>query len=473
MKKKNIIIIAGAIFVIGISAIIGIGLLGDKPQTKQDIESLIQKNEMIEIEIAVPEDNEQGTVKTIEWTILAEIDTYQTTLRTPFEKLFYVTVNAETGEKTGRPYFNANGINLQNNTFVNACKNKMFNQMLKQNDVIEELSDIACNTYADLDAEDTYTNAMMAINGYFNLLPDTEEGYCNPNSTLTRAEFLSLMMRADTPVDATLTVNSDFKTAVGDSEHNLYAQEVEKYSYLNLSDKSLNNQTYNGTISRAEVIHYMVMRYYADWLAKLDMTKDNVEFTDAVNGGDIAKEQGFDGKNYSTSYELVWAINNPDAGLPEELYKSLLVAAKVGLINPKSDVRWDEGITKAECIEMLFDMASNEFTLTESDREGSGVGQDGLGNPAYFDETGMFDQGWEESGLTFDEDAADGYVGFTVVTHEDGTSHLVYNKDGSVYYPGDLMPNGRVYPGNEKDIEIETQKIIDAMLQWQEKNGLN
>ncbi|MBQ8518013.1 MAG: hypothetical protein IJ455_00215 [Agathobacter sp.] len=374
----------------------------------------------------------------------------------------------------GRPYFNATGENIQNNTFVNACKNKLFNQMLNQSAVIEALSDAACNTYADLDTDDSYVNAMMALNGYFNLLPDTEEGYCNPNSTLTRAEFLSLMMRADAPVDDTLTLNSKFEQAVGKSEHNLYAQEVQQYSYLNLSDKSLNSQTYNGTISRAEVIHYMVTRYYADELAELDLSSTKVTFTDAKDGGDIAAKQEFKGKDYATSYELVWAVNNPDDGLPTELYKSLVVAAEQGLIDAESDVRWDEGVTKAECIELLFDMASDEVILTQTEHEGSGAGSNGLGNPAYYDETtGYFDAGYAESGLTYDEDIADGYEGFTVVTHEDGTSHIVYNKDGSIYYPGDLMPNGDTYPGNEKDKEIAFQEIIDAMLEYEKQKGDN
>lgn len=439
MKKKNLIIIAGAIFVIGISAIIGIGLLGDKPQTKQDIESLIQKNEMIEIEIAVPEDNEQGEIKELDWTILAQLTTYQDTLRTPFDKLFFVRVDNTSGEKIGRPYFNAAGENIQNNTFINACQNKLFMQTLNKTETLQSLSDMACSTYADLEADDVYTNAMIALNGYFNLIPDAQPNYANPDSTITRAEAMALLFRAENPVNENLTVDKDFQTAVGESEYTIYAQALADKGYLNLSDKSLNNQTFNGTITRGEFVYYLMNTYLSEDFANYDVSTDNyIEFSDVKDGGDIATAQGYT-KDYGKSYEIFYMINNPDAGVSSDMYKALAFAQRCRIID--SETRWDEGLTKAEAIEMLLStynaMAQEQSSDTTTQKD----------NSYYYDEDGMFDCGFEESGLTFEEDAADGYVGFTVMYNSDGTTYLLYNKDGSRYELLDTLPNGEIYMG--------------------------
>ena len=78
-------------------------------------------------------------------------------------------------------------------------------------------------------------------------------------------------------------------------------------------------------------------------------------FNDAKDGGDIASKQKFieDGtqKDYWKSYELTYAIQNPDDGLPTDLYKALIVAKSKGLVTDTT--RWDEALTKSEAIEFL------------------------------------------------------------------------------------------------------------------------
>ena len=338
---------------------------------------------------------------------------------------------------------------------------------------ITALSNSALATYADLEADDEYTNAMMAINGYFNLLPDAEPNYCNPSSTLTRAEFLALLTRASTPVTE-LTVNADFEKLVGKSEYNIYAQESEQFGYLNTSDSSINEKTYAGTISKAEVIYALVSKYFPDELANADLTdiEKLIEITDIKDGGDIAKEQGFADKTYSKSYELVWAINNPEDGLPTPLYRALVIAAKHGIIDYKSESNWDSGVTKAEAIELLFNTVSGntetkaEDTNTDQDINsefGELINTESKVHPAYRSEYGTFDIGLDEAGLTREEDLEDGWLGFTQVIHEDGTSHLVCNLDNSIYYHGELLPSGSTYSGTEKDKELALKEAADAL----------
>lgn len=79
-------------------------------------------------------------------------------------------------------------------------------------------------------------------------------------------------------------------------------------------------------------------------------------YADTVNGGNIAVAQKFiEGENkkeHWQSYELSYALQNPDKGCPERMYKALLVANEKGIIVDK-DSRWEEGATKEDFLEML------------------------------------------------------------------------------------------------------------------------
>jgi len=200
----------------------------------------------------------------------------------------------------------------------------------------------------------------MSVNGYFNIMPDNDANYCNADSTITRIEFLSAVARAEMPVSE-LTADANFEAAVGANELNIYAQEVAGNSYLTLTDKSLNNMTANGTITRAEVIYTLVSRYYADELANVDIS--TVTFTDCINGGDIATEQGFESKEYCTSYELTYALTNPDKGCPDDIYRAMVVAYNIGLLD-STETRWDEAVTKAEVIEFIINAHINDDSIT-------------------------------------------------------------------------------------------------------------
>lgn len=163
---------------------------------------------------------------------------------------------------------------------------------------------------------------------------------------------MAMVFRAETPVQD-LTPDSVFANAVGQSDYNIYAQGLAGNSYLDTASKSLNNLTANGTITRAEALYLLMSRYFSDDMASVDVK--SVTFSDAKDGGDIAAEQKFiedaTQKDYWKSYELTYAIQNPDDGLPTDLYKALVVAKAKGLITDTT--RWDEALTKSEAIEFL------------------------------------------------------------------------------------------------------------------------
>lgn len=329
---------------------------------QSDLLKGINNHEMIEIEVAAPINQEQGEETSIEWEKLALLET-NPTLRKAWDDTLGITGSGET--KNGILYVNADGQQDPNNTLRVAIHNREFAKLFESEDGIESLATATFDNYADLDVENELQAAYMGVNGYFNLLPDATPNYCNPDSTLTRAEFMAMVMRASTPVYE-ISVDSEFATAVGQNDLNIYAQEVADYSYLDLGSKSLNNLTYNGTITRAEAMYLLASMVYSNDLANVDLA--TASFTDAKDGGNIAEEQKFienaTEKDYWKSYELTYAIQNPDGGLPTDLYKALVVAEQKGILDT-TETRWDEGLTKSEAVEFIINAFKNDPSIEQ------------------------------------------------------------------------------------------------------------
>ena len=374
--KKKIVVIIGIISVLFFLFIMGLNIIKkdntDVPNAQNgipaDILEKIQNNESITIEIAVPDGAEEfaeAEVGQLFWDPLNTLTSNYGTLRSPIENALGITMSSTSFNKTGMIYESNTGEAIQNNTLKGALENDKFREAIDKDDIISVFSDAAANTFADLEADEEMTNFYMAINEYFALLPSTENGYANPQGVLTRAQFMTMVFRAETPVDRYWFNGEDeFTAEVGDSIYNIYAKNLDSFGYLSTADKSLNNQTYNGNISRAEAIYMLMNKYYSDELKSVDTSK--VALDDAKDGGDIAKEQGFTG-DYGKSYEMVYSINNPDAGVPTDIYKALVLAESKGLID--SETRFDEAITLEESVELLVNIYKElpSATTTESE----------------------------------------------------------------------------------------------------------
>ena len=349
-------------------------LMGCAAVSRSELLSMIDRGESIEIEAAVPAfaEQEQGTQTGLTWEALAGLDTVRE-MRKAWDNSLLISMT-DTG-KNGILYVNALGENENNNTLRQALHNREFTKQLGDKAAMAELAGAVRKQYADMDETDSDVKAVyIGINGYFNLIGDNEVNYCNADSTITRAEFMAMIMRAETPVNEELAEKADFTGAVGSSEYNKYAQELAGNSYLDPASKSLNNGTYNGSMTRAEAIYMIMDRYFGTELGAAD-TK-GVTFSDCKDGGDIATKQQFTGKDYSKSYELTYAIQNPDKGIPTGLYKAMALANKKGFIG--SETRWDEAITKAEAIELLVEALKQE----------TGMEQYAFKNGAYENEKG-------------------------------------------------------------------------------------
>lgn len=341
--------------------IIASQLMGCAAVSQSELLQMINQGDAIEIEVATPINQEQGTESALDWQELASLST-NPDLRDSWDDILMITPT-DTG-KNGVLYVNAEGNNEPNNTLRVALHNSEFLKYLDSEADSLQLSNAVQGNYADLEENDTARALYMGINGYFNLLPDSSPNYANPDSTLQRNEFMAMVFRAETPVQD-LTADSAFADAVGQSDYNIYAQGLAQNSYLDTASKSLNNLTANGTITRAEALYLLMSRYFADDLKNADIK--GVSFNDAKDGGDIAVKQKFieDGtqKDYWKSYELTYAIQNPDDGLPTDLYKALIVAKSKGLVGDVT--RWDEALTRSEAIEFLVKTLRQEKGITQ------------------------------------------------------------------------------------------------------------
>lgn len=337
--------------------IIASQLMGCAAVSKSELLSMIDKGESIEIEIAEPvfaEQKQGEQLNELTWAELARLDTVKD-LRKAWDNKLLISLT-DTG-KNGMLYVDITGENINNNTLRVALHNREFIKQLDDKVALKELADTVRSQYADIDDTDIDKKAVyIGINGYFNLLQDAIPNYSNADSTITRAEFMSMVMRAETPVDNELTERDEFANAVGTSEYNKYAQEVAGSSYLDIDSKSLNNQTYNGSMTRAEAVYLLMNRYFGSELSNVDVK--GAALSDCKDGGSIADKQQFSGKDYAKSYELTYALQNPDKGVPTDIYKAIVLANQKGIMG--NETRWDEAITKAEAIEMLVETLKQE-----------------------------------------------------------------------------------------------------------------
>ena len=286
-----------------------------------------------------------GSGLTISWTPVGEL-TDHAELRASIDK--YLGVTGEGKIKQGSLYTNIKGKNDYNNVFSVAMNNSAVKKALNTNKNF--IANAACNSYTDLDIDDEEKCVNMALNAYFNLLPDGTEA--NADASLTRAQFMAMVMRADTPV-TDIQTDTAFEKSVGQSEYNKYAQSVNKDSYL-----TLNNQLYNSSMTRAEAVYTIVSRYYADSLKNASSSASC--YTDAKDGGAVAKSDRASALNNS--------ISNPDSGMDRELYKSLCVAKEKNLLTSARS-RWDEAITKNEAIALLRSVYTHK--LVECNAKGA------------------------------------------------------------------------------------------------------
>ncbi|MCI6783883.1 MAG: hypothetical protein MR594_09685 [Lachnospiraceae bacterium] len=361
MKRKTLSLLS----ILTISATLLSGCKSaDSPENSETIETTA-------IESEITEGTEESKVELLPWLQLASLETHPE-LRSAFEDLLGITTEDD-GTKSGVVYTDENGDRNQNNTLFNALGNTNFTiSYIRDAEQSSKIEEIANNEYTDI--EDNQGVAAV-INAYFELLPDQEDGQFDGDATISRSQAMTLVMRATTPVNDAQApeANDDFTSKVGESQYTNFAAPMNQYSYLNTSN-GLTDKTFNTTMSRGEYIYMLTKCIYGDSYAqrmgdagKEDETlSDDLSLTNIKDGGDITFQE---------------ALNNPENGLPTEMYQTLARAVALGFIS-EDTLNWDEAITKSEAINLFIDAVEtsygNSMFVTNKDGTPEATNSEGL-----------------------------------------------------------------------------------------------
>ena len=335
-------------------------LTGCAGVTQQEAIDMVNRQDTIEIEIAVPDtettNTEMGEDLVFEWRALAFLESYP-----EFREVFDTTLDithmpdGKSGICYVTPEFKwTNNGNLRYTFMMPKFKERVWENA----EVISKLNESIRLVYVDI--ENDNEAILAAFNTYYDIF-QSPEGYFNGSDTLTRAEFLTGVYRAHNPV-STLEYNIELP----ENKYNPFVNQMLKYSYLDLKG---NTKAYDGVITRAEAIYTLMHMYYTDALsADLSAMVEGL-FTDVT----LLKSNGSDTK----SVELNNAIQNPDNGVPAELCQALAIAKAKGIIDG-DESRWDEAITKTEALDMITRIYADadltravKFEINENDYQAS------------------------------------------------------------------------------------------------------
>ena len=295
----------------------------------------------------------------LDWTELGLLET-NPNLREAFEKIFKTT--GTTGNKEGIIYETPTSSTDttytydNNNTLDVAIHNYNFRSLYDSQQ--SEIADAARNNFIDLEDEDDTTAIASAINSYFNLLPDTDDGNSNPNETLTRAQAMAAIMRATTPVSDDLQSDTTFESAVGTSEYNIFAQSLNDSAFLNTTDGSLSQDNYTGKMTRGEAIYLLMNKFFPDAMKEDNASKyPGLTFDDCIDGGEYTADT-----NASILKQML--DESSTHKVDSRIYNAMVLAQFYGILDA-GESNWDAAITKAEFIDLLLKTLYNETSTME------------------------------------------------------------------------------------------------------------
>lgn len=465
--------------------IIASQLFGCASASKKDTYNMLQESTEIELEYAVPDydTTEESKVELLPWLQLSSLETHPE-LRTAFEELLGVT--GTTGDKSGIIYINSGDITDQNNTLFMALGNDTFMNDYIRNDAQQsKIEEIANAEYTDIEDNQSIP---AVINAYFELLPDQADGQFDGSATISRAQAMTLVMRATTPVNEAQAPDedADFTSVVGESQYTNFAAPMNEYSYLN-TENGLTDKTFNTTMSRGEYIYLLTnalfnQSNYNDYLDGVGMEdeslSEDVKLTTVKDGGDISLQE---------------AINNVENGLPTDMYNTLARAVALGFIS-EDDLNWDEAITKSEAITLFIDAAetyqtnmkevrnkmfgldditASEDKTTSSESSGTTRTDYPDGNTEHRKAWNNFCENWNESdygtttaGKSQNDFPYYGDTGYdpkgTILqyrTTDKGYTVFYDTNTGRVYYTGMTLPTGGAWDENESAAALTTYAL--------------
>lgn len=348
MKAKKLRIVLPML-----TAIMILGGCGQVNTTQQDILNMLNTSDTITIQLST-EDTEDGTQYKVDWIQLGDM-TSSKELRAVMDEQFKITGN--TGNKNGMFYVNEKGENTQNNTLSVALRNRAFTTILNNADDLESINYTLAGNYSDIDIEDERA-IYAAISDYFELLNAGENGESNIEDSLSRAEAMSLVFRAVTPVSE-IEGNSAFDSAVGQNDYNAFANKEDENVFISTADGSLNETTYIQNMTKAEYIYLVMNEVFGN--QAVQSVDASTKIDDLANAGDLRADEKLGGKQQLSSAIIKEFVNNPSK-IDESLYKAIVLANEKGISNTDN---MDSAITKGEAVEILCKALMQNTSIEE------------------------------------------------------------------------------------------------------------
>lgn len=236
---------------------------------KQETMTDIEESTIATMETAETESNaDTAPSELLPWQPLASLETHEK-LRTAFEEFMGIT--GETGSKVGTIYYNPETEQAeQNATLYMATQNSVVSPYLTNLRQIPQFTEMAAETYTDIESDDI-SAPYAAINAYFEVLPDQTEGQFDGDAVLSRAQAMTFLMRATTPVNEAQKPETDaeFTAKVGESKYTDFAAPMDQYSYLNTSN-GLNEQNFNDAMTKGEFLVLVTNYIHDDYLKDME-----------------------------------------------------------------------------------------------------------------------------------------------------------------------------------------------------------
>lgn len=461
-------------------------LFGCSATTKEETYDMLQQSTEIELEYAVPEydsNTEDSKVSLLPWLQLSSLETHPE-LRSAFEE--YLNITGETGNKEGTLYYNPETQQAdQNVTLYMATKNSAISSYFANIDAMTKLGEIATENYTDVDVDDA-SAPYATINAYFELLPDQVDGQFDGDSTISRAQAMTLVMRATTPVsvvkgqelEGSPVEDIDFTSAVGESQYTNFAAPMDEYSYIN-TDNGLTEQSFNGTMTKGEYIALVTNYIRADYLATLEEWGYTDLYSDT---SDITISTVSDAGNIKYSE----AISDASKGVPSDMYETFKLAIKNDYLTESDLEDWDSALTKTDAISLFITMATNytsnigntlysQYQAPTTDTTSSEYNDDEneIRNSEWADINGAWDAVHQYT-LYAQSQGADGTGGWCWIYFNgkgagDQPSYAVYMKEGdplygTVYHVGDYLPSGEQFSGTNDEWEDFIKQDFERLL---------
>lgn len=308
-----------------------------------------------------------GTVATPTWVELDKLTT-ASKMRSKIDKLFKV-FTFDVNHKNGPMYVTDNGKWTGNANLRSVLFNKYFTTKMIDSDTIAEIKAIVNDYYED-DANSDTEAMYYFLSTYFNLMSDTSNGdknYFDKYRIPSRAEVMAALAKAETPVKYK-GFNEDYISNTVFNEYTYLDSIVADNSYLNYKydeltheDASLTMDALMQPMTRGEAIYLVMKTLFPDDFEQA--TSKDSNYSDITNAGKVAYNQGYVTQNKKTkeltfkkywkAYQLQYSLNQNGTGAPDEIYKAVASAYKVGLLGNSDTCRWKEAITKIEVIQLI------------------------------------------------------------------------------------------------------------------------